>query len=159
MKAGLADGSIRIVIATQALAAKDIVFADLALLVIDEEHRFGVRLKEQLRRLVPRLHVLSMSATPIPRTLASAMAGVQEASLLATAPARRRPVRTELGPVDAAAVTTALRREHRRAGQSFCVVPRIADIDPTLAELRKLVPDLSVLVAMAIWTHRRWTRR
>jgi transcription-repair coupling factor (superfamily II helicase) len=147
VKAGLADGSIAIVIATQAIAAKDVAFSDLALLIIDEEHRFGVKLKQQLRELAPRLHVLSMSATPIPRTLAAAMVGVQEASLLATPPARRRPVRTELAPFDAASLKVALVREHRRAGQSFCVVPRIEDIEPTAAELRRLVPDLSLLVA------------
>jgi transcription-repair coupling factor (superfamily II helicase) len=147
VKSGLADGSIRIVIGTHAIAAKDVTFDDLALLIVDEEHRFGVKLKQQLRALAPRLHVLSMSATPIPRTLAAAMVGVQEASLLATPPARRRPVRTELAPFDAASVKMALIREHRRAGQSFCVVPRIEDIEPTAAELRRLVPDLSLLVA------------
>jgi transcription-repair coupling factor (superfamily II helicase) len=146
-KAGLADGSIGIVVATQAIAAKDVVFKDLALLVIDEEHRFGVQLKQQLRALASRLHVLSMSATPIPRTLAAAMAGVQEASLLATPPARRRPVRTELAAFDAASVKMALIREHRRSGQSFCVVPRIEDIEPMKDALRRLVPDLSLLVA------------
>lgn len=147
VKAGLADGSIRIVVGTQAIAAKQVVFNDLGLLIIDEEHRFGVKLKQQLRGLAPRLHVLSMSATPIPRTLAAAMVGVQEASLLATPPARRRPVRTELAPFDAASVKMALIREHRRGGQSFCVVPRIEDIEPTTAELRRLVPDLSLFVA------------
>jgi len=147
VKAGLAEGSLRIVVGTQAIAAKDVTFADLGLLVIDEEHRFGVKLKQTLRGLGQKLHVLSMSATPIPRTLAAAMVGVQEASLLSTPPARRRPVRTELAPFDRASVKTALIREHRRAGQSFCVVPRIEDIEPTLAELRKLLPELSVLVA------------
>lgn len=147
VKSGLADGSIRIVVATQAIAAKDVVFNDLALLVIDEEHRFGVKLKQQLRALASRLHVLSMSATPIPRTLAAAMVGVQEASLLATPPARRRPVRTELAPFDAASVKMALIREDRRSGQSFCIVPRIEDIEPTTDALRRLVPDLSLLVA------------
>lgn len=147
VKTGLADGSIGIVVGTQAIAAKDVAFSDPALLIIDEEHRFGVKLKQQLRGLAPRLHVLSMSATPIPRTLAAAMVGVQEASLLATPPARRRPVRTELAPFDAASLKVALVREHRRAGQSFCVVPRIEDIKPTAAELRRLVPDLSLLVA------------
>jgi transcription-repair coupling factor (superfamily II helicase) len=147
VKAGLADGTVKIVIGTQAIAAKDIAFDDLALLIIDEEHRFGVKFKQQLRALAPRLHVLSMSATPIPRTLAAAMVGVQEASLLATPPARRRPVRTELAPFDRGSVKTALVREHRRAGQSFCVVPRIEDIEPVLAELTGMVPDLSVLVA------------
>ncbi|MBZ9678541.1 DEAD/DEAH box helicase [Mesorhizobium sp. ES1-1] len=147
VKAGLADGTIGIVVATHAIAAKDVAFNDLALLVIDEEHRFGVKLKQQLRTLAPRLHVLSMSATPIPRTLAAAMVGVQEASLLASPPARRRPVRTELAPFDAASLKVALIREHRRAGQSFCVVPRIEDIERTAAELRRLVPELSLLVA------------
>ncbi|PZO80828.1 MAG: DEAD/DEAH box helicase [Mesorhizobium amorphae] len=147
VKGGLADGSVGIVVATQAVAAKDVRFRDLGLLVIDEEHRFGVRLKEELRGLAPRLHVLSMSATPIPRTLASAMVGVQEASLLSNPPARRRPVRTELAPFDAASIKTALIREAKRGGQSFCVVPRIEDIEPLKAELARLVPDLKLLTA------------
>ncbi|WP_189343609.1 MULTISPECIES: DEAD/DEAH box helicase [unclassified Mesorhizobium] len=147
VRASLADGSTRIVIGTQAIAAQDVTFADLALLVIDEEHRFGVRVKQELRGLAPRLHVLSMSATPIPRTLAAAMVGVQEASLLTTPPARRRPVRTELSPFDTVLIKTALIRERRRSGQSFCVVPRIADIEATATELRNLVPDLSLLIA------------
>jgi len=147
IKAQLADGALRVVVATQAIATKDVSFADLGLLVIDEEHRFGVKLKQTFRGLGQKLHVLSMSATPIPRTLAAAMVGVQETSLLSTPPARRRPVRTELAPFDRASIKTALMREHRRAGQSFCVVPRIEDIESTLADLRKLVPDFSLLVA------------
>ncbi len=147
VKEGLASGAIGVVLATSAVAAADVRFAGLKLLVIDEEHRFGVRMKETLRSLAPRLHVLSMSATPIPRTLRGAMVGVQETSVLANPPARRRPVRTSLGPFDAATVRTALLREKRRGGQSFVVVPRIADIEATENTLREIAPDLSVLVA------------
>jgi transcription-repair coupling factor (superfamily II helicase) len=147
VKAGMADGSIGIVIATHALAGKDVAFNDLGLLIIDEEQRFGAKMKAELTRLAQGLHVLSMSATPIPRTLQGAMVGLQEVSVIATPPARRRPIRTLLSPFDGATVRTALLRERRRHGQSFFVVPRIEDIDPIAAELGKIAPELSVVIA------------
>ncbi|HEV7415670.1 MAG TPA: DEAD/DEAH box helicase, partial [Tianweitania sediminis] len=146
-KAGLKSGEVRIVVGTQALASKDVAFSDLALLVVDEEHRFGAKLKETLRALAPRLHTLTMSATPIPRTLQSAMVGVQDVSVLASPPARRRPVRTFLMPFDPAAMKTALVREKRRGGQSFVVTPRIEDLDDLQDTLKSMVPDLEVRVA------------
>jgi transcription-repair coupling factor (superfamily II helicase) len=147
VKAGLASGDVGIVIATQAVLAKDVRFARLGLLVIDEEHKFGAHDKQAMRSLSPSLHVLAMSATPIPRTLQSAMIGIQDVSILATSPSKRRPVRTTLGPYDRASMRVALLREFRRGGQSFVVVPQIEDIDGVHQILKEIVPDLSVRVA------------
>jgi transcription-repair coupling factor (superfamily II helicase) len=147
VKAGLADGSVDIVIATQAVLAKDVRFHALGLIIIDEEHRFGAADKERMRGLAAALHSLTMSATPIPRSLQAAMVGVQDVSLLTSPPARRRPVRMSLVELDPPSVATALRREHRRGGQSFFVVPRIEDIADLEQKLRTLVPELSLLVA------------
>jgi transcription-repair coupling factor (superfamily II helicase) len=147
VRAGLADGSVRIVIGTHALASPQVRFQDLALVVIDEEQRFGTRHKEALRRLRREAHVLTMTATPIPRTLQAALAGVQELSVIATPPVRRQPVRTFVLPFDAAVVREALQRERRRGGRSFVVVPRIADLAPMAEELARIVPGLDVAVA------------
>lgn len=147
VKAALAEGEIGVVVATHAILAKDIRFARLALLIVDEEHRFGLKEKRAMNALAPSLHTLVMSATPIPRTLQSAMVGVQEVSLLTTPPSRRRPVRTSLAAFDSASMRTGLMREYRRGGQSFVVVPRIEDMDAVEAILRKIVPELSVRVA------------
>ncbi|MDR6101565.1 transcription-repair coupling factor (superfamily II helicase) [Agrobacterium larrymoorei] len=146
-KAALADGTISVVVATQAIFAKDVSFARLGLLIVDEEHRFGLKEKSAMAKLAPSLHTLMMSATPIPRTLQSAMVGVQEVSLLTTPPSRRRPVRTSLAAFDRASMRTGLMREHRRGGQSFVVVPRIEDIEGVEAILKSIVPELSVKVA------------
>jgi len=147
VKAGLADGSIRLVVGTHALAGKGVAFSDLALTVIDEEQRFGAKMKADLRRLAEGGHVLTLTATPIPRTLQAALVGLQSLSVLATPPALRQPVRTVVAPYDSEAVREALIREHRRGGQSFVVCPRIEDIAPMAERLRALVPDLSILVA------------
>jgi transcription-repair coupling factor (superfamily II helicase) len=147
VKAALAEGRIGIVVATQAVLAKDVRFAHLSLLIVDEEHRFGIKEKRAMANLAPSLHTLTMSATPIPRTLQSAMAGVQEVSILATPPERRRPVRTSLAAFDSASMRIGLMREYRRGGQSFVVVPRIKDIADIETMLRKIVPELSVRVA------------
>ncbi len=147
VKAALAEGSIGVVVATQAVLAKDVRFAYLGLLIVDEEHRFGLKDKRAMTALAPSLHTLSMSATPIPRTLLSAMVGVQEVSILATPPAKRRPVRTSLAPFDKGSMRTGLMREYRRGGQGFVVVPRIEDIDDVEAILRKIVPELSLKIA------------
>ncbi|WP_312145732.1 DEAD/DEAH box helicase [Brevundimonas sp.] len=145
VRRGLEDGSIQVVIGTQALADDTLVFADLALVIIDEEHRFGAALKARLADLAP--HLLALSATPIPRTLQGALVGVQDVSILASPPARRRPVRTFMTDDDGASLTTVLRREKRRGGQSFVVAPRIEDLEPLAARLSALVPELSVIVA------------
>jgi len=147
VKAGLADGSIRLVVGTHALAGSGVSFADLGLTVIDEEQRFGAKMKADLRRLADGGHVLTLTATPIPRTLQAALVGLQSLSVLATPPALRQPVRTVVAPFDAEALREALIREHRRGGQSFVVCPRIEDIAPMAERLRALVPGLDILVA------------
>jgi transcription-repair coupling factor (superfamily II helicase) len=147
VKEALAKGEIGIVVATQAILAKDVSFARLSLLVVDEEHRFGLKEKRAMADLAPSLHTLTMSATPIPRTLQTAMIGVQEVSILTTPPLRRRPVRTSLATFDGPSLRTGLMREHRRGGQSFIVVPRIEEISSVATMLSKLVPELSVKIA------------
>ncbi|HEX8166758.1 MAG TPA: DEAD/DEAH box helicase [Beijerinckiaceae bacterium] len=147
VKAGLADGSIRVVIGTHALLAKGVRFENLGLVVIDEEQRFGTAHKEKIRALAQGIHVLTLTATPIPRTLQGALAGLLDLSLIATAPARRRPIRTFVTPFDRVTMREALLRERRRGGQSFLVCPRIEDIEPMSARLKELVPELQVLVA------------
>lgn len=147
VRAGLADGSIRVVIGTHAIASRQVTFRDLALMIIDEEQKFGAAAKAALRKKAEQVHLLTMTATPIPRTLQGAMVGLQDISVLATAPARRRPIRTFLAPFDPATLATALRRERTRQGQSFLVVPRIEDIEPLRARLATIVPDLTVRVA------------
>ena len=142
VKAGLADGSIRIVVGTQALAAEALSFADLGLAIIDEEQRFGTKMKEALRERAT--HSLALTATPIPRTLQSALVGLTDVSVIASAPARRRPIRTVLTDFDPASLRTALLREKRRGGQAFVVCPRIEDLDPMADRLARLVPELSV---------------
>jgi transcription-repair coupling factor (superfamily II helicase) len=147
VKAQLESGEIRIVVATHAIVGDDVSMPELGLVILDEEQRFGAKIKRQLQDMTEGVHMLSMSATPIPRTLQVAMVGLQDASLIATPPARRRPIRTFLVPFDAASARTALLREKRRNGQSFVVVPRIEDIAGVAAELARIVPDLSVFTA------------
>ena len=147
--AKLADGSLRVVIGTQALAGRDIVFADLALVVIDEEQRFGIKAKTALTALRERrrgVHALTLTATPIPRTLQGALAGLQTLSVLTTPPARRLPVRTTVLEYDEAVLRAALTREFARGGQSFCVCPRIEDLERLEDTLERLAPELSVVV-------------
>jgi transcription-repair coupling factor (superfamily II helicase) len=117
-KKGLADGSVHVVVGTHALSGKTVAFADPGLLVIDEEHRFGASHKRKLRKMADGIHVLTLTATPIPRTLQTAMIGLQDLSVIATPPSRRRPIRTFSMPFDRAFVGVALRREKRRGGQS-----------------------------------------
>ncbi|MFQ5773619.1 MAG: transcription-repair coupling factor [Kiloniellaceae bacterium] len=146
-KAGLADGTVDIVIGTHALLGKSIAFRDLGLLVVDEEQHFGVKQKERLKELRESVHVLTLTATPIPRTLQMAMSGVKEMSLIATPPVDRLAVRTFVVPYDPVVVREALLREHYRGGQAFYVCPRVEDL-PGLAErLRTLVPEVKLAVA------------
>lgn len=144
VKAGLADGSIAVVIGTQSLTANGVDFSDLALVIIDEEQRFGAADKAKLRARADAGHVLTLTATPIPRTLQGALVGLQDISVIATPPARRQPIRTATGPFDADQLRTALFREKARGGQSFVVVPRIEDMEPVAKQLDRLVPDLVV---------------
>ena len=145
VKAGLADGSVRVVVGTQALGGKGIAFADLGLVVIDEEQRFGAQAKTALARLREGAHVLPLSATPIPRTLGAALAGLTDLSTLTTPPVARRPVRTSVEPFDAAVLVAAVRREHSRGGQSFVVCPRIESLPEIAGLLERLAPALSVV--------------
>lgn len=147
VKAQLESGEIRIVVATHAIVADDVNMPDLGLVILDEEQRFGAKIKRQLQDMTDGVHMLSLSATPIPRTLQAAMVGLQDTSIIATPPARRRPIRTFLVPFDAASARTALLREKRRNGQSFVVVPRIEDVSGVAQELARIVPNLSVVLA------------
>ncbi|MFN3260049.1 MAG: transcription-repair coupling factor [Pikeienuella sp.] len=140
---GLADGTVDIVIGTHALLAKGVKFRNLGLLIIDEEQHFGVAHKERLKRLRSDVHVLTMTATPIPRTLQMSMSGVRELSIIATPPVDRLAVRTYVAPFDAVTVREALLRERYRGGQCFFVVPRISDLGEIEEFLRKDAPEVS----------------
>jgi transcription-repair coupling factor (superfamily II helicase) len=144
---GLARGTVDIVIGTHALLAKGIRFRNLALLVIDEEQHFGVQHKERLKELRSDVHVLTMTATPIPRTLQLALSGVRELSLIGTPPVDRLAIRTYVSEWDPVTIREALLREHYRGGQSFYVVPRIADIPDAETFLREQVPEVSFVTA------------
>ncbi len=146
-KKGLADGSVDIVVGTHALLGKSIQFRDLGLLIIDEEQHFGVKHKERLKELKSDVHVLTLSATPIPRTLQLALTGVRELSLIATPPVDRLAVRTFVSPFDPLVVREALLREHYRGGQSFYVCPRVSDLASQREFLEESVPELKVAVA------------
>ena len=146
-KRGLADGTIDIVIGTHALLAKGIAFRNLALLVVDEEQHFGVAHKERLKQLKANVHVLTMTATPIPRTLQMALSGVREMSTIATPPVDRLAVRTYVLPFDPVIVREAIMREHFRGGQSFYVCPRISQLDEVAERLEALVPDVTIRIA------------
>ncbi len=145
-KAGLADGSIDIVVGTGAVMGKDVTYADLGLVIIDEEQRFGATDKARLRGS-PDIHLLALSATPIPRTLQMALVGLRQISIIATAPARRQPIRTTLDRYDDGRIRTALSREKERGGQSFVVVPRIEDMAGVAEKLRRIVPNLVLVQA------------
>jgi len=143
----LAKGTVDIVVGTHALLSKSIQFNDLALLIVDEEQHFGVAHKERLKELKGNVHVLTLTATPIPRTLQLALTGVRDLSLLATPPIDRLAIRTFVSPFDPLSVREALLREKYRGGQAFYVVPRIKD-QPDIAEfLRQQVPEVSYVVA------------
>ncbi|MCB1529020.1 MAG: transcription-repair coupling factor [Hyphomicrobiaceae bacterium] len=144
VKAGLKAGDIDIVVGTHALLGKQIEFARLGLIIIDEEQHFGVTHKERLKKLREDVHVLTLSATPIPRTLQLALTGVRELSLITTPPVDRLAVRTYISPFDPVIIREALRRERYRGGQSFYVVPRIADLDEVSEFLSEAVPELKV---------------
>jgi transcription-repair coupling factor (superfamily II helicase) len=147
VKKGLADGSIDITIGTHAVLGKTVKFKDLGLVVIDEEQHFGVGHKERMKELRAEVHVLTLSATPIPRTLQLAMTGVRELSIIATPPVDRLAVRTFVSPFDALIVREALLRERYRGGQSFYVCPRIEDLDEAASFLRQNVPEAKFVVA------------
>ncbi|HET6571341.1 MAG TPA: DEAD/DEAH box helicase, partial [Solirubrobacterales bacterium] len=143
----LKTGRVDIVVGTHALLAKSVAFADLGLLIVDEEQHFGVAQKERLKELRADVHVLTLTATPIPRTLQLALSGVREMSLIATPPIDRLAVRTFVLPYDPVVVREAILREHYRGGQTFYVCPRIEDLDKVAERLRKLVPEIKIVTA------------
>ncbi|MEI9932017.1 MAG: DEAD/DEAH box helicase [Rhizomicrobium sp.] len=146
-KAGLEAGDVDIVVGTHALLAKNIVFRNLGLVIVDEEQHFGVGHKEQLKALKADVHVLTLTATPIPRTLQLALSGVRDLSLIATAPIDRLAVRTFVTPFDPLVIREALLREHYRGGQSFYVSPRIADLREAMEFLKATVPEVKPAMA------------
>lgn len=146
-KKGLADGTVDIVVGTHALLGSSISFNNLGLLIIDEEQHFGVKHKERLKTLKSDVHVLTLSATPIPRTLQLALTGVRELSLITTAPVDRLAVRTFISPFDPVVIRETLLREHYRGGQSFYVVPRISDLSEVKTFLDEQAPELKVATA------------
>src|SRR4051812_10930266 len=147
VKEGLADGQVDIVIGTHALLGKAIKFKDLGLLVVDEEQHFGVAHKEKIKSLRAEVHVLTLTATPIPRTLQLALTGVRDLSIIASAPVDRLAVRTFIAPFDPIVVREALLRERYRGGQAFYVAPRIDDLAELKAYLDQTVPEARVTVA------------
>jgi transcription-repair coupling factor (superfamily II helicase) len=146
-KKAVAEGTVDIVVGTHALLGSSISFKRLGLLIIDEEQHFGVKHKERLKELKSDVHVLTLSATPIPRTLQLALTGVRELSLIATPPVDRMAVRTFISPFDPLVIRETLLRERYRGGQSFYVVPRISDLAEIQDFLRENVPELKVAVA------------
>ncbi|MGV8939383.1 MAG: transcription-repair coupling factor [Allorhizobium sp.] len=146
-KKEVAEGRTDIVVGTHALLGAGIKFANLGLLIIDEEQHFGVKHKERLKELKSDVHVLTLSATPIPRTLQLAMTGVRELSLITTAPVDRMAVRTFISPFDPLVIRETLMREHHRGGQSFYVCPRLSDLADIQAFLQSDVPELKVAIA------------
>jgi len=145
--AGMADGSVDIVIGTHRLLQTGVRWKDLGLVVVDEEQRFGVEHKEHITSLRTHVDVLTMSATPIPRTLEMSLAGIREMSTILTPPEERYPVLTYVGPQDDRQVAAALRRELLRDGQVFYVHNRVSSIDGVAARLRELVPEARIAVA------------
>lgn len=146
-KEGLADGTIDVVVGTHAILAKGIEFKRLGLVIVDEEQRFGVTHKERLKSLKANVHVLTLTATPIPRTLQMAMSGLRELSVIQTPPVDRLAVRTYVMPWDPIVLREALLREHYRGGQSFFVTPRIKDLPDIEEFLRESVPEVRFVVA------------
>ncbi|HEX6476119.1 MAG TPA: transcription-repair coupling factor, partial [Acidimicrobiales bacterium] len=144
---GLADGSVDLVIGTHRLLSADIKFKNLGLLVVDEEQRFGVTHKEAIKALSTGIDVLTLTATPIPRTLEMSLTGIRDLSLINTPPAERLPILTYVGELDERAVSEAIRRELLREGQVFFVHNLVHDIEATATRLRRLVPEARVAVA------------
>src|SRR6185312_7651367 len=146
-KEDIAAGRVEIVAGTHALLAKDVKFHHLGLVIVDEEQHFGVVQKERLKQLKADVHVLTLTATPIPRTLQLALSGVREMSIIATPPIDRLAVRTFVTPYDPVVLREAILRERDRGGQIFYVAPRIADLDEVRERLREVVPEIRVAMA------------
>lgn len=146
-KKGLEEGSVEIVIGTHALLAKDIKFCNLGLLIIDEEQHFGVAHKEKLKTLKENVHILTLSATPIPRTLQLSLTGVKNLSIIATPPIDRLAARSFIIPFDPVMIKEAVYREKYRGGQTFFVCPRISDLLEVHEKLKNMLPDIKIAVA------------
>lgn len=144
VKKGLKDGSLRLVIGTHALLSKEIEFSNLSLLIIDEEQHFGVAFKEKLKKLRENVHVLTLTATPIPRTLQMSLSGIRKMSLIMTPPVSRLAVQTSVTPFDEVIIKETIERELLRNGQAFYVVPRIANIPSKMQTLKDLIPALKM---------------
>jgi len=144
---GIADGAVDICIGTHALLAKGIRFKSLGLLIIDEEQHFGVAHKERLKEMRSEVHVLTLTATPIPRTLQLSLTGVRDLSVIATPPVDRLAIRTYVSEFDTVTLREALLRERYRGGQSFFVVPRIADLPEVERFLKEQVPEVTYVIA------------
>ncbi len=144
---GLRSGEVDLVVGTHRLLSADVAFARLGLLIVDEEQRFGVTHKEAIKTLRHDIDVLTLTATPIPRTLEMSLTGIRDLTVLQTPPADRKPIGTYVGPYDERVVVEAVRRELLRDGQVFFVHNRVADIDTVAAHLRELVPEVRVAVA------------
>ena len=143
----LATGELDVVVGTHQLLGKGVAPKDLGLLVVDEEQRFGVNQKEKIKSLKTQVDVLTLSATPIPRTLYMSLSGIREMSLITTPPPSRRPIKTHLAPYDPETVRSAIRQELDRGGQVFYVVPRVDGIEETATKLREMVPGVRLAVA------------
>ena len=144
---GITDGSVDIVVGTHRLLSRDLEFPHLGLVVIDEEQRFGVQAKDTLRELRASVDVLTLTATPIPRTLEMALTGIRDVSNIRTAPQDRHPILTYVGPSDEKAVSAAIRREMLREGQVYYVHNRVQSIDHAVVRLKELVPDAKIAIA------------
>jgi transcription-repair coupling factor (superfamily II helicase) len=144
-KEGLRSGKMKVVVGTQAIASRDVKFAKLSLVIVDEEQHFGAAEKVKLSGLAKGVHTLWMSATPIPRTLAAGLAGFRDLSVIASPPVHRLPIVTKIAPLSDAAIAAALLREQRRHGQSFLICPRIQDLDPLLARVQAVAPELRIV--------------
>ena len=143
----LKTGELDIVVGTHQLLGKSVDFKDLGLLVVDEEQRFGVNQKEKIKSLRTHVDVLTLSATPIPRTLYMALSGVREMSLITTPPPSRRPIKTHLSPYDPEMVRSAIRQELDRGGQVFYVVPRVEGIEEIAGRIREMIPSIRIEIA------------
>ncbi|MEA5621661.1 transcription-repair coupling factor, partial [Nostoc sp. UHCC 0251] len=143
----LATGELDVVVGTHQILGKGVSFKDLGLLVVDEEQRFGVNQKEKIKSLKTQVDVLTLSATPIPRTLYMSLSGIREMSLITTPPPTRRPIKTHLSPINSESIRTAIRQELDRGGQVFYVVPRVDGIEETTANLREVLPGARFAIA------------
>ncbi|MCC0178622.1 transcription-repair coupling factor [Waterburya agarophytonicola K14] len=143
----LVTGELDVVVGTQQLLNKDVKFKDLGMLVVDEEQRFGVNQKEKIKAFKSQVDVLTLSATPIPRTLYMSLSGIREMSLITTPPPSRRPIKTHLSPYNPEVIRNAIRNELDRGGQVFYVVPRVAGIEEISAQIREMIPNIKIAIA------------